>query len=384
MPEPRSLRPGRLVVMAAAGTAFVASLPLFAQALVPPAESGPWYKQVQLDIFVSASYTYNANHPADDVNDYRVFDFDDDQAKLDIASVTIQKAADKPGAFGFRVDMGAGQSQPEMTAASGLFRSVGTGEAGHFDVAQAYVSYVAPVGRGLRVDLGKFYAPIGYESVERYDAYNDNATHSFLFGYSAPFTTTGLKATYPFTDEWSGMVMVVQGWDDVRDNNTGKSVEGQVAYVPSGDLSVYLSYISGPEQAHNSSNMRDVFDFCATWKAAPKLALGLNADYGHEKDALGPGLSGTWYGAAGYGTYGFTDRFQIALRVEQFDDSDGARTGTPQRLREVTLTPTYKIGKHFVVRGDLRLDSSDKQSFRKDRGFTDRQPTATLNVLYVF
>ena len=56
------------------------------------------------------------------------------------------------------MDLGAGQSIPEITAARGLFRNTETGEAGHFDVEQAYVSYIAKVGRGVRFDLGKFFA----------------------------------------------------------------------------------------------------------------------------------------------------------------------------------------------------------------------------------
>lgn len=385
MNAPRPSRPGRLLIRAIwAGTAFAASLPFFAQALVSPAQSGPWYKQIQVDTFLSASYSYNFNRPVDHAMQYRVFDTEGNKTKLDVASLTVQRAATKPGAFGFRIDMGAGQSQPEVTAASGFFRSTRTGKAGHFDVEQAYVSYVADVGRGLRFDLGKVYAPIGYESVERYDAYNDNATHSFLFGYCGPFTTTGLKISYPFSPRWTGMVMVVQGWDNVRDNNSGKSMEAQAAYTPSDAFSFYLSYLVGPEQTDNSSNLRHAYDLCATWQDSQALTLGLNVDYGHEHNALGPGLNGTWYGFAGYAVYGFTDRFQLAVRAEQFDDPDGARTGTPQRLREVTVTPTYRIGDHFIVRADLREDWSDGNHFTKETGITDRQPTATLNVLLVY
>ena len=238
----RLTRSGRLLmVSAAAGMAVTASLPLLAQALITPEQGGPWYKRIQVDAFVSASYSYSFNHPSSDLNDFRVFDFDDHEAKLDLAALTIQKAADNPGDWGFRLDMGAGQSLPEMTAARGLFRNTDTGEAHHFDVPQAYVSWIAGAGRGLRFDLGKFYAPIGYESVERYDAYNDNATHSFLFGFTGPFTTTGLKISYPLTDKLTAMVFAVQGWDVVSDNNKGKSAGAQFAYTPDDATSFYLT-----------------------------------------------------------------------------------------------------------------------------------------------
>jgi len=283
LPTLRSAR--RVAIGVLAGVAVLAAAPRFqAQALVSPAESGPWYKMVQVDLFASASYTYNFNHPASEVNDYRVFDFDDDEPKLDVLSLTVQKAAAEVGDWGFRLDLGAGQAIPEITAARGLFRNIETGEVGHFDVEQAFVSYIAKLGRGLRFDLGKFFAPVGYESVDRYDAYNDNFSRSFLFGYSAPFTTTGLRVSYPFSDILSGSVMVVQGWDNVSDNNAGKTLGAQVVVTP-----------------------------------VPALALTLNY-----------------------------------------------------------------IGGHFLVRADLRQDRSDRRVFHKGEGFTDRQFTASLNLLAVF
>ena len=67
--------------------------------------------------------------------------------------------------------------------------------------------------------------------------------------------------------------------------------------------------MAGPEQNGTNSNWRYLYDLCATWKAAPALTLGLNADYGHEWSAPEPGRRGNWDGVALYGTYAFTDRF---------------------------------------------------------------------------
>ncbi len=375
----------RAAIWVLAGVAALAA-PLSArsQALLKPDESGPWTKKIQVDLFASLSYTYNDNHPDSDLNGYRIFDFESDAAKLDVLSLAVQKAAASQGEFGFRMDLAGGQSLPEITAASGLFRNVETGEASHFDIEQAYVSYVAKAGRGLRFDLGKFFAPVGYESIDRYDAYNDNFSRSFLFGFSAPFTNTGLRISYPFSDQVSGSVMVVQGWDNVCDNNTGKTIGAQVVVTPVDPLALTLNYIGGPEQDSNNSNWRNVIDFCATWKATNALTLGLNVDDGYERGALASGASARWYGAALYAVYGFTDRFGLALRAERLDDCDGARTGTPQRLEEITLTPSYKIGGHLLVRADFRQDWSNRPVFQKGGGFTDRQFTAALNLLVIF
>ena len=63
----------------------------------------------------------------------------------------------------------------------------------------------------------------GYELIDGYDGYNDNATRSFSFGYAIPFTHTGLKAAYAFSDQLTAMLMLVNGWDNAKDNNSSKS-----------------------------------------------------------------------------------------------------------------------------------------------------------------
>lgn len=110
----------------------------------------------------------------------------------------------------------------------------------------------------------------------------------------------------------------------------------------------------------------------------------MNADYGHETAALGPGRDAVWNGAVLYAVYKFTDEFSLALRAERFDDRDGARTGTAQRLEEFTVTPSYVFCKHVVIRGDLRLDASDRDVFQKNGDMVRHQPTVSLNILYIY
>jgi hypothetical protein len=105
---------------------------------------------------------------------------------LDVAEAVVQRAVSKKGDWGFRVDLEAGQSIPEVEAAYGLFRDMRSGIAHHFEVQQAFGSYIAPLGKGLRFDFGKYVSHMGYEVIEGYDGWNDNATRSFLFKYAVP------------------------------------------------------------------------------------------------------------------------------------------------------------------------------------------------------
>ncbi len=313
-----------------------------------------------------------------------MFDFDDRELKLDVAELVLQRPASGPGEIGFRFDAAAGQTIPRVSAASGLFRDSDTGQSEDYDLQQLYVSWVAPLGSGLRIEAGKFVTPFGYEVIDGYDGYNDNQTRSFLFGFAIPFTHTGLRVCYDFTAAVSATLLVVQGWDDWQDNNAGKSIGAQIAFKPSEVWSLWITAMGGPEQKDNSENDRLLYEVTSTWKTSDELTLGLDAVYGTERGLLAGGAAARWSGLAAYVRCDFSDTFALALRSEAFDDSDGVRTGTAQTLKSLTLTPQYKLGQHVVLRGDLRHDWSNENAFEDHSDLVLSQTTASVGLIVTF
>ena len=354
--------------------------PCDAQGAPPPT---PWYQEVSLNGFLSSSYSYNFNRPGSGTNGFRVFDFDDNAFKVDVVELAIQKSVSRPRDAGFRADLAFGSSVPRVSAASGLFRD-GAGNAEDLDLQQAYASYVVPLRSGLRLDLGKFVTSLGYEVIEGYDGWNDNATRSFLFGYAIPFTHTGVRAAYAFSPRVSGTLMVVNGWDNARDNNREKSVGAQLALTPSPAISVLFSMMWGPERTGNNSDPRTILDGVAIWKPREGLTIGVNGDWGSEQGAAGGGGDARWSGLAGYVRVARATGCALTLRGEVFEDRDGVRTGVDQTLAELTLSPEKRLGEHMIVRADLRVDHSNHDVFEEDGGTRDTQATILLNALYSF
>lgn len=365
----------------AAGVAALLSPRLLA-AQAPPPNPEPGHQAIEFHGLVSTSFSYNFNQPPSRTNQLRVFDFDDEDFRIDLVELVVQRPVAAPGDLGFRVDFTAG-AVSRIVASRGLFRDT-TGEGQDIDLHQAFVSFVAPLGSGLRLDAGKFITGLGYEVIEGYDGWNDNATHSFLFGYAIPFTHTGVRASYSVTPVLSTMLMVANGWDDVQDNNSGKTVHLQLGLTPSSRLAIYVNGIAGPEQNNDDTHYRDVVDVAATWKPTDHLSLGFNGDWGGETAAAPGGLMAVWRGAAGYLRLASGKRFALSLRAEWFDDRDGARTGTAQTLSEITLTPEVHLGASCIVRSDLRLDASDRWVFEGRSAIWKTQPTVSVNVLYHF
>lgn len=377
----------------------VLGLPLASYSQDAAAPEKRWWQQITTDGYASLSYSYNQNNPIPRINQFRVFDFNDQEPQLDVAELAIQRATVTPKEFGFRFDLMAGSGVPEITAASGLFRDRKTGVAHHVDIPQMYVRYVAPVGKGLTLDAGKFVTHMGYEVIGSYDGYNDNFSRGFIFGYGIPFTQTGLRANYTFTNRVSGLVSLTNGWDDFQRLNHGYTWGTQLNLSPSKSTSVSFNFLHGPERWHDDHNQRSVGEIVATWKAAGKLSFALDALYGHEESGVAPGVDAIWKGIAAYGKYSVSKRFSMAIRAERFRDGGGTRTGFDQALNGFTLTPEYdldaklsKVSSHFhpadgkiAVRGELRKDFSDRKVFRKDLNvLSDRQFTTAMNLVYLF
>ena len=401
---------GHLRWIVGIGVLLAAPLLLFAQAGAVPdstapavsnspnADPRPWWQGITFNGFASLSYTYNNNAPDDRLNQFRVFDFNDNEPQLDVAQLVIQHPVSESRQFGFRFNLIAGSGVPETTAAYGMFRNQRTLLAHHVDIPELYVSYVAPLGKGLRFDVGKFTTPLGYEVIGGYDGYNDNFSRSFLFGYGVPFTHTGVKASYAFNSRISSALLITNGSDAVTELNGGVTVGGQITAVTSKTTSLTFNILHGPERPHNAHDQRSVYELTGTWKVVPRLSLAFDSLYADEDHAASDGSDAIWKGVAGYLKYSLTKQFSLAFRGEAFADMGGSRTGTTQTLRGFTVTPEYVLpvntslisrklrhfdGK-FVTRGEFREDLSDHATFRTGSGYTSHQFTTAVNLIYLF
>jgi hypothetical protein len=144
-------------------------------------------------------------------------------------------------------------------------------------------------------------------------------------------------------------------------------------------ISGYINYMQGPEQADNTRDNRSLLDIVATIKPVKKLAIILNYDDGKEDNAVAAG-DAKWSGLAGIVKYDINDSYSVAVRGEYFDDEDGYRTGTVQKLKEVTLTGDIRLDGGLILRPEYRHDTSNKESF--DNGTKKKQDTLALGLMY--
>lgn len=337
---------------------------------------------IEMHGFVSTAWLWNFNKPDSGENQLRVFDFRHNAFRIDDVQVTLMKPVEESGDVGFRFDLDVGSNVPRVAQASGLFDDE------DIDLRQAFVSWVAPLGSGLTVDAGKFVTHMGLEVIEGWEDYNSNYSRAFEFGFAIPFTHTGVRLSYALDDKVSLMAMVANGWDNVDDNNDGKSFGGQLGWSPTENVGILFNYIGGPEQDDKNGNWRHVFDIVFNIVPLPAALPGLSVsgalDHGTESRAAPDGGRARWNAVEGVLRYDVSESFYLALRGEWFKDNHGTRTGVVQKLKELTLTPTFLIGDHLAIRPELRVDRSNRRVFEKRASLARSQTTAGINVVYGF
>ncbi len=369
-----------------------------------------FFEDMEIHGFVSSSYSYNFNKPQSQTNCgnpallsgcVRIFDQDDNTFKLDNTELVFLKETPDVGDIGFRFDLTFGFSLPEAaqrhhSSAVATPSSTLATPNDDFDLQQAYVSWKAPIGNGLQLDLGKFITHVGAEVFEGYDGWNMNFSRTFVFGWGIPFNHTGLRATYEFTDQLTVMAMLANNWEEagVADNNTDKTFGFQIGYTPVEKVGILFNWVGGNQGVirvagappSTNSNFRNIYDIVVDIALTERLSLQLNADLGTEQNGTAIGDTAKWWGYASIVRYDFNKWFSMNIRGAHFNDDDGFRLGAVgNKLWEVTLTPEFRIAQNMVVRFEYRHDQSNLGVFENSRGAgTSHQDTFAMNALIHF
>jgi len=347
--------------------------------------------------FVDGYYEYNLNHPRQAftvpglsgpfLSSFRTFDGPTNQFSLNMTELTISKAPDAAASrLGYTLTFGFGNAENVVNSTEQGAGVPGGGLGYAQPIKEAYMSYLAPIGKGLQIDFGKFVTPAGAEVIETNA--NWNYSRGFLFNYSIPFNHYGLRAKYTFNDKVSLTGYLVNGWNNITENNTAKTLGASLAWTPNKKWTVTQNYLVGPEQANDNSDWRQLSDTVVAYNATSKLSLMANYDYGHDDVNMGPGVpssSAWWQGVAGYLRYAFNDKYAFAGRYEYFDDHNGYTTGTKQGLNEFTATFERIVAKHLITRWEYRRDMSNWAVFAKGgEPPIDHQDTFTGGLIYSF
>ncbi len=250
-------------------------------------------------------------------------------------------------------------------------------------VEQGFMSWRSGDTWSLQFTFGKFNAPIGFEALDPVDMFQ--YSRGLVGTYCTPSNLTGIMATVstPKVVDWS--MYVVNGWDVNSDNNKGKTLGTRMALHPSADMTVGLSAISGSEIADNSSSRRSVLDGDLTYHLTTWWLMGAEVNLGWESKVLGDTATADWQGLLLMSNVQFLGRYGLTIRGDYLNDADGNRTGTPQELKAVCISPSLKISEGLTTLFEARYDWSNRGVFdAADGAHRKNQVVMAFEFTYAF
>ncbi|GAB4251812.1 MAG: hypothetical protein OHK005_19030 [Candidatus Methylacidiphilales bacterium] len=361
-------------------------------------------KGIVLSGYVDAGYSYNfisrssgaaftSRVPGNDATAGGKF-------QLNALKLALEKALTDENKLqaGFRADLLVGEDAAFVGGQNGA-------SSDSLFLEQAYVSLRVPVGNGIDVKVGKFVTTLGYEVIER--PANLNITYSYMFQNMIPLWHVGVLAEYAFNDIVDAKFGVVNGA-----NSDGLATVSSVPALlfglgftnPGGNATLGNNVYFAPRSGNDAANFGIggtgpivIYDVVGNWMpkfANDKLLLGFNADIGNFNGggALAPS---TWWGAAVYAKYQFTDLFSLASRGEYVNNYNDQKffngggvtppgaVGPSTDLWSWTLTAGFDLAENLLFRTEYRLDLGNKPvggAF----GTSDVGHTVAAQVVYSF
>jgi len=150
---------------------------------------------VTLSGFGDVYYSYDNNHPFNNKEDLRSFEAPTNGFNFNMAELILDKAPDamsSEGRLGYHIAAGYGYGAKIVNGSD----NTGFGDGSNFFLKEAYLSYLAPVGKGLTVTVGKFVTNAGFEVIESNG--NWNYSRGLLFNYAIPLFHFVSTAAYTF------------------------------------------------------------------------------------------------------------------------------------------------------------------------------------------
>lgn len=363
---------------------------LLAVSLLAAVAAGVQAEGPKLSGFVDVGYNYNLN--GQQTNPYRSFDNNANTITLQNAKLGVDGKLEN--GVGYKVDLMYGHDAALVNATEDFSPTDHTDtkvDNLQFNLQQAYLTFACPL-TGAGLSLGKFVTPFGVEVVEAKDDYN--ISRGLLFGYAVPFSHTGIKADKGFADgKYTATLGLVNGWDNMQDNNTSKTGIAQIGTTVLPKTSILLGGAYGAEQATpapgdraTQGNGRVLIDAIVKMTPIEPLTLIANYDVGEEKMNTGAAdshetMTSSYQGLGLHANYQISDMLSVAGRWETLDD-DGYKTGKEQVLRSETLTVQAKkdgVIYRLEYRGD-HSTATDPYQFVSDKGETNRSSQSTIGA----
>ncbi|MBC8088807.1 MAG: porin [Phycisphaerae bacterium] len=237
----------------------------------------------------------------------------------------------------------------------------------------------AKIAENVWVDGGIFFSHMGMEGWLSRD--NPTYTRSLVAEYS-PYYQSGAKLTWAATPKLTAQVNVVNGWQNISENNRGKGLGIRLDFAPMANSTLsYYNFFS--QEAGTKLRSFNGMGGKVTKGRATVLA---QFDLGMQDDSDGSDGSATWYGFTAIVRGQIAPTVSLSARVERFDDENqviiatGALDDTPNAAFRGNGA---SVGLDWSPQGRL-LWRTELRGFMNDRAVFQDGTAGTLSKRSAF
>lgn len=336
--------------------------------------------------FAEASYAYSPHSSGDTMIVGRLYDRLQNRFTLNAFGIVLDKPYDPTKrSAGFHTEVLLGQNATVIKSGGGAL-DLGT----QGDIPHLYVTLNLPTanGSGLQLKAGRIPTLMGLEVLET--AGNPNWSEGNQFIYVENFTGVGVSVETKLNAHVDVQLRVINGWDQVSDNNRRKSLMGRVGISPDAATSIGLIGFWGPEETGNNTANRYGVE-ALVWRKVGAAQIWVQGDYGREQANAAlpaPTQDAKWWALGAWVTGDVSSSMGLALRGDLVGDENGARTSgsfgflpnTGHTFGSATATLNVRAWPNALVRPEVRYDRSTLAAFEGKKD----QVTFALAVTYLY
>lgn len=258
-----------------------------------PADAPP--RGVTWSAFVDTAYAFDLNEPPSRDRAYTTQPARHNEFQLNLAFVDARLERDRVRG---RLALQTGTSVDANYAAE---------PEGVRVLQEAYAGYrLTP---DTWIDAGIFFSHIGLESFVSRD--NLTYTRSYVADYS-PYYESGVRVSTRWNDRITTQLLVLNGWQNIRENNDSKSLGTQIRFSPGPSWTLIHNTYLGKE-----GGFRHFHNGILQYRPDGRWTFGLQADWGSETR---PGPDPSWNGFTLIARRELSAAWGAAARVERYAD----------------------------------------------------------------
>jgi hypothetical protein len=327
-----------------------------------------------VDAIVDAYYAYDFTRPLTRIRPFATEPARHNELNLNFGLLRGQYSAER-----VRASFGLGTGtyfEANYAAEPDLFKNV----------FEAYAG--VNLGGDTWLDAGVLPSHIGFESA--ITPLNATYSRSVIAEYS-PYYLAGARLTVQPAEGLTAALLVVNGWQIIRETNNAKSVGLQLTYQATDRLLLNYSNYLGDE-APDAQEGEDVerqirffHDFYATLAVSEDVSVTAAFDVGTQGR---PTEDLSWYGGAVVARVALDPRWALGLRGELFHDPDQAviSTGTDDGFEVVggSVNLDHAFAEGVLLRLEGRLMQADQPVFPGRDGLEKTNALLTSSIAIRF